>query len=158
MSYTPAHRTSAGWQPAFCLPNLHREEPMTERVRSQPCTYCPYRRDVPSGVWSAHEYDKLVEYDKPTWDQPAATFGCHATPEFLCHGWAVVHSNRTDEFALLALRIWPVESIPEPAVPLFASGTEAAEHGMRDIETPSDEAFDAVGNLMSRYERLRDNE
>jgi hypothetical protein len=27
--------------------------------RRRPCSSCPYRRDVPSGLWSAEEYDKL---------------------------------------------------------------------------------------------------
>ena len=30
-----------------------------QEVRSQPCSSCPYRKDVPSGVWAHHEYEKL---------------------------------------------------------------------------------------------------
>ena len=127
---------------------------MTE-VRSQPCSSCPYRRDVPSGVWATHEYEKLRAYDEPTYNQPAASFACHATPEHYCHGWAVVHENRGREHALLALRIWPpVAEIPEPAVPLFASGNEAADHGQADIEEPSEEADETVERLLRKYPRL----
>jgi len=130
------------------------------RVRSQPCEFCPYREDVPSGVWAAHEYEKLVEYDKPTYDQPPMPFGCHATPEFYCHGWAVCHSNRGHAFALLALRFVEMSTgaeveIPEPAVPLFESGADAAFHGMADIERPSEEAVAAYDKLQDRYPRLR---
>lgn len=31
------------------------------KCRTEPCETCPYRRDVPSGVWSADEYRKLIE-------------------------------------------------------------------------------------------------
>ena len=128
---------------------------MTE-VRSQPCTACPYRCDVPSGIWSYEEYEKLRGYDEPTGDQPLATFHCHATPEHLCHGWAVVHTSRGHEFDLLALRFWPVEGpIPEPGVALFPSGNEAADHGQMEIATPSSEATETVERLTRKYPRLR---
>jgi hypothetical protein len=44
---------------------------------SNPCGSCPYRRDVPSGVWDAAEYEKLPRYDGPMADQPARLFLCH---------------------------------------------------------------------------------
>lgn len=126
-------------------------------IRNQPCSACPYRRDVPSGIWAADTYDKLIPYDNDTWDQPGGAFACHATPEHECHGWAVVHSNRGREHELLALRLMgvSVEDVPEATVPMFESGTEAAEHGKRDIENPSQEAKDAVAKLTSKYDRLR---
>jgi hypothetical protein len=130
-------------------------------VRKEPCTSCPYRRDVPSGLWAAHEYDKLLAYDAPTAEQPMAPFMCHATPEHFCHGWAVCHSNRGHEFELLALRLAAsrnlgiLPDVPEPFVPLFGSGAEAAEHGKRDIEEPSPEAGQAVDRLLRKYPRLR---
>ena len=125
------------------------------KVRSESCSACPYRRDVPSGVWGAHEYDKLPPYDAPTARQPLNGFACHATPSHYCHGWAVVHSNRGSEHELLALRVFAARTaIPEPGVPLFASGAEAAEHGKRDIDNPSPEAVAVVERLMSKYDRL----
>ena len=124
-------------------------------VRSMPCSACPYRRDVPSGLWAAHEYDKLRAYDLPTGDQPFGVFACHATPEHLCNGWAICHTSRGNEYDLLALRLFGSGEIPEPVVPLFASGNEAADHGQADIEEPSDEAKAAVDKLMRKYERLR---
>ncbi len=125
-------------------------------VRSNPCSACPYRLDVPSGVWQHCEYEKLRPYDEPTFEQPFEVFACHATPEHLCSGWAVVHTSRGNEFDLLALRLrgYPTE-IPETDVALFASGNEAADWGQRDIEDPSDEAQEAVAKLLRKYERLR---
>jgi hypothetical protein len=126
-----------------------------DEVRKEPCSSCPYRKDVPSGVWAAHEYDKLVEYDKPTAEQPPVPFGCHATPEYYCYGWAVVHSNRGHDRELFALRVYaPGVEIPEPAVPLFSSGAEAAEHGKADIEEPSVEAKAVARRLVRKYDRL----
>ena len=67
----------------------------------------------------------------------------------------MVHSNRGHAYDLLALRLHGNPSIPEAAVPLFASGNEAADWGEADIEDPSDEALAAVARLMSKYERLQ---
>lgn len=129
---------------------------MTTKIRPEPCSSCPYRRDVPSGLWAFHEYEKLRDYDLPTPEQPFAVFACHATPEAYCCGWAVVHSSRDNEFDLMALRIsyrWD-QVMPHPNTPLFASGNEAADHGQRDIDTPTDEAKAAVERLTRKYPRL----
>jgi len=129
------------------------------KVRAMPCEACPYRRDVPSGLWQEHEYDKLVDYDAPTGEQPFATFACHASPEAHCHGWAVVHMNRGHENELLALRVSPPDGgIPQEVVPLFDSGEEAAEHGKADLEEPSEEAWIAMDRLMKKHPRLRERE
>lgn len=127
-------------------------------VRSRPCPACPYRQDCPSGVWDATEYAKLRLYDAETFAQPPNPFACHATPERLCHGWAVVHTSRGGEFDLLALRLLsaregPLE-IPEPAVPLFGSGAEAADHGEARVLSPGADAVEAMDRLR-RYPRLR---
>ena len=124
-------------------------------VRSQPCSACPYRRDCPSGLWAAHEYDKLRPYDNETMDQPFGPFMCHATPDHYCNGWAVCHSNRGNRFALLALRLSPPDGgVPEESVPLFDSGNDAADWGQQDIDDPSVEAQETVVRLMRKYPRL----
>ncbi len=129
-------------------------------VRSRPCSACPYRRDVPSGVWSAQDYDKLAAYDRPTGEQPINAFSCHATPEHFCAGWAQVHTSRGPENDLLALRLAAVMGhdvrTPAPSIPLFDSGTAAAEHGKRDIANPSPEAVRTMQTLLRKYGRLRD--
>jgi hypothetical protein len=124
-------------------------------VRSQPCSACPYRCDVPSGLWAHHEYEKLREYDNITPEQPFAYFACHATPEHFCHGWAVVHTSRGNEFDLISLRVVGYPDIPEATVPLFASGNEAADHGQEEIEEPSAAALETVDRLLRKYPRLQ---
>lgn len=125
-------------------------------IRKESCTACPYRRDVPSGVWAAQEYDKLAEYDAETGEQPAGAFHCHATPDVLCHGWVVVHGRQDHAHEPLAFRMWGIDpSTVEEGTPLFSSGAEAAEHGKRDIENPSQEAVAVVERLQGKYDRLR---
>lgn len=124
-------------------------------VRKKPCASCPYRTDVLSGIWSYETYELLRPYDNPTAEQPWEAFGCHATPEKLCHGWAVVHTNRGHEFDLLSLRFLGGVEIPPAKIPLFASGSEAADHGQRDIENPSPRAK-AAAKQLRRYKRLRE--
>lgn len=108
---------------------------------------------MPSGVWAANEYEKLIDYDNPTSEQPLAAFYCHTSPDFLCTGWAQVHAldpKRGYEPISLRFAILfgePLEEIPAPTVPLFESGRAAAEHGMRDIEAPSPSARRAVAKV-----------
>ncbi|WP_428957875.1 DUF6283 family protein [Streptomyces sp. cg35] len=124
-----------------------------------PCAACPYRRDVPAGVWSAEDYAKLPPYDGETGAQPAGVFQCHLYDgdderARVCGGWAGCH----DGVHLLALRLAlvtggmsaaDVEATVdyESPVPLFASGAEAAAHGMSGIETPGEEALAAMSKI-----------
>jgi uncharacterized protein DUF6283 len=114
----------------------------------KPCKTCPYREDVPAGVWAESEYAKLEAYDQETAYQPPRLFLCHQNDRFdervrVCSGWAGCH----DGDHLMALRVAALtgEITPETAeavrdyvspVPLFASGAEAAAHGRSGIEHP----------------------
>jgi hypothetical protein len=118
-----------------------------------PCGSCPYRRDVPSGIWSPEEYAKLPAYDGETGEQVAkgafALFYCHQNDGALCAGWAGCHD--TDH--LLALRLNRVDPSAfgyRSPVPLFASGQEAAEHGLAEVDAPSDAARFAIRKLLGR--------
>jgi hypothetical protein len=112
----------------------------------RPCESCPYRLDVPSGVWAAEEYAKLPDYDLPTPYQPPAVFLCHQHDGRACAGWAGCH----DGDHLLALRFAGVSGLSTETVdairdyrspvPLHASGTEAAAHGMADLLNPGPDA------------------
>jgi len=129
---------------------------MTERAkpRPKPCDSCPYRRDVPSGLWAESEYVKLPEYDGPTHEQPIAVFHCHQADGTVCAGWA--HHADINTLALrLNWRHVDVRAICayQSPVPLFASGAEAAEHGIKDIEEPGEEARAMVAKLMQLRER-----
>ncbi len=127
-----------------------------------PCVSCPYRLDVPSGVWTAEEYEKLPQYDEDTSYQPVAVFLCHRKDQRVCAGWAGCH----DPGELLALRFagihphLPVELAREIAayespVPLHPSGSAAADHGLRDVDEPGPEAWALMGKLMQQERRRR---
>lgn len=127
--------------------------------RRHPCPSCPYRRDVPSGIWDASEYTKLAGYDGDVPEQAAAgatgLFHCHQRTGELCAGWVGCHDMENN----LAIRMHAarvdldaVQSYVSP-VPLFASGREAAEHGKRDLTRPSEAACRKIGQLMRQRER-----
>jgi len=123
---------------------------MTINVASVPCGSCPYRRDVPSGIWEQHEYDKLPSYDGPTWAQSPALFMCHQRDGNLCAGWLACHDPRE----LLALR-FPHKLDPAvydytTDVPVFSSGAEARRHGMRDINRPGAKANKMITGLVRK--------
>jgi len=107
-------------------------------------------------VWSKEEYDKLEQYDKETAFQPFTWFGCHAQPNFACHGWAAVHGPQEGRFALLARRMFGFD-IPRTVVPLFRSGRQAAQHGRARMANPGRAARAAVAKLM-QYRRIREAE
>lgn len=127
----------------------------------RPCDSCPYRRDVPSGIWSAEEYGKLRNYDGPTYWQPLNLFLCHqhdaeSEQARLCAGWVGCHGSELLA-PRLALRTGSISEATHRAVleyqspvPLFASGAEAAEHGTAEIHCPSAEAARAVEKISRR--------
>lgn len=140
-------------------------EPL-RRPAPNPCEACPYRADVPSGVWADSEYVKLVDYDKPTGEQPTGLFQCHQTsaddPKArVCGGWAAVHRQNPRGHELLALRLAEAFNSMRPddlyatamfrtRVPLFASATAAAAHGMRELDHPSLEARVVMDKIIGR--------
>jgi hypothetical protein len=115
---------------------------------------------VPSGIWSQKDYAKLPLFDGPTWAQPARLFICHQhngddDRARVCGGWTGCH----DSDHLLAVRVASItgditaettEAIRNytSPVPLFASGAEAAAHGMRDVLTPGPDAQRAMDKIV----------
>ncbi|MET9611698.1 DUF6283 family protein [Kitasatospora indigofera] len=132
----------------------------------RPCDSCPYRRDVPSGIWAAEEYEKLRAYDAPTAEQPARTFRCHQSDADseagrVCAGWAGCHGE-----TLLAPRIALLTGdIDAPTfdavitytspVPLFSSGAEAANHGRADIDRPGPDADRLINKIIRTRRDIR---
>lgn len=125
-----------------------------------PCRFCPYRRDVPSGVWMEDEYAKLPPYDGKTWEQPVGVFLCHQQDGRACAGWASVHGDENS----MALRMASAagyldgETLDaildyEASVPVFATGAEAAEHGLAEVETPGPAALRTVERLQRKRRR-----
>lgn len=126
---------------------------MTEKKlpRHRPCASCPYRCEVPSGLWAEEEYEKLPAYDRDTMSQPPHAFMCHQQDGSVCAGWL----GYDEPYRLLAVRLGIMfgdldESCADYTtdVPLFASGTEAAEHGMSGIDEPDERAQVAIDKLI----------
>lgn len=109
-----------------------------------PCGSCPYRKDVPSGIWVKEEYDKLLIYDRPIIDQMLASAGafmCHQQDGKLCAGWLACHGGNLATLRLAACGMGDEkydESVftYETHVPVFASGAEARRHGLKEIRRP----------------------
>jgi hypothetical protein len=122
---------------------------------SRPCASCPYRQDAPSGLWERHEYEKLLAYDGDIGNQflneATATFGCHQRDGHLCAGWVATHGATE----LLALRLRagkvPAETWEYTTdVPVFASGKEAHDHGVRDMKKPGKKALRLMAKLAEK--------
>lgn len=136
---------------------------MTEQIRINraPCASCPYRKDVPSGIWSTEEYDKIIPFDNETWMQPPRVFMCHQADGCLCRGWLDVHGGD-----LLGLRLAcskgeiDTEEVAKaldekPATPMFASAAEAAMHGRKAINRPGRKALQMVAKIEKKRGRTK---
>lgn len=126
------------------------------RPSKAPCGTCPYRQDVPAGIWSADEYVTLPPYDGETWEQAAngghALFYCHQNDGKLCAGWVGCHDTQH----LLAMRLHRVHPSTydyESPVPLFDSGAAAAAHGLSGVADPGPEAQAAIRKLLRKAGR-----
>lgn len=122
-----------------------------------PCGTCPYRTDVPSGVWDRTEYEKLPAYDEPTAQQPPGVFLCHQVNGRICAGWAACHDMTQSLGVRLAFLSGDLSS-PDfnelcdytTDVPLHASGRAAADHGMQHIENPTPDAQRSIDKIVRR--------
>lgn len=124
--------------------------------RKNPCASCPFRKNVPSGIWDKSEYEKLPAYDGEMHEQTnTAVFMCHQNDDgSACSGW-LAHRDPED---MLAVRLGVMHDQLDPScldyttdVPLFESGAAAARHGMKDIESPSEAAI----AVMDKIDRKR---
>jgi len=136
-------------------------------VPKRACSSCPYRRDVPSGVWAADHYHVLKELDcrrtiklpYPTKDgivmldtpNPSpGTFHCHQSnatgKPTVCRGWLSVERNS------IGARLLQMDEMPteDESDFYYSTGTEACEAGLKGIESPSPEARALVEKLIAR--------
>lgn len=131
----------------------------------RPCLSCPYRRDVPSGIWHTEEYEKLRRYDRETGLQPDRVFQCHQVDadsdrHRMCAGWVACHGEEllSLRLALLSGRIsdatFEAAVTYRSPVPVFDTGGDAADHGQADIERPSEEAHQAMTKIIGRRSDL----
>lgn len=127
---------------------------MTDKIRPPkvPCGTCPYRRDVPGGIWAKEEYEKLPAYDADMWMQPQAVFLCHQKDGCLCGGWLMVHRDHNLALRMAAINNHLDSSVWDygPDVEVFASGAEAAAHGIAGIENPSPAARRKIDGLIRK--------
>lgn len=126
----------------------------------KPCESCPYRTDVPSGMWHPDEYAKLVEYDAPTGEQPTAMFQCHQygagdAGARLCAGWVACHGQELLSLRLAVARGRVPAEVMQYTTPVevFPSGTAAARHGLEAIEDPDP----AARTLIAKVCRTRED-
>lgn len=108
-----------------------------------PCPTCPYRRDVPSGVWAEQEYVRLKEFDD---QRKISAFLCHnggsdpKTNRTLCRGWVEVHNQNWGVRLALCQVEWNDANSKPTKVPLYKSGAQAMKAGLRKLNQPSREA------------------
>lgn len=122
-----------------------------------PCASCPYRLDVPSGLWDRSEYEKLPAYDRETHAQPTAPFFCHRRNGRLCSGWCGTHRMGESLGLRVGMSTGTIDSEAFEAaleyvspVPLHESGLAAAEHGKAEIAVPGARARTMIKKLESR--------
>ena len=135
-----------------------------KRPAKNPCGSCPYRKDVPSGVWVAEEYDKLPPYDNEDMSQqPAGIFLCHQQDGHICAGWAGCHNMENNLALRLAVITGTLSGEEADAtydyvspVPLWSSGREAFEHGIGAVDNPDDKARRLIQNLTRKQARRRE--
>lgn len=130
-------------------------------VAPEPCGSCPYRRDVPPGIWAAEEYHKLTRFAGEATPErlPAlGTFLCHQTHplgrETLCRGWLTVERES------LAVRLGCIEGRIDPrqvdapvTALLYDSGAQAAAMGLRGVRRPSGAAKRLIARLARKLGR-----
>jgi uncharacterized protein DUF6283 len=128
------------------------------RPAPAPCRSCPYRRDVPAGIWDVDEYEKLPPYDRETGDQPTGLFMCHSQDGRICAGWCGTHDMNHALAVRLACAFGHLDAVDlaavldyESPVPLFASGAEAAAHGLAGIGSPSMDAIRAMDRIRRKH-------
>lgn len=103
--------------------------------KREPCSSCPYRTDAPLELWSAEEFEGLLQSER---DGMGTLYGCH---EFnkrrdqaqVCIGWLI--SQRERNVPSIALRLKLIQN-PEACacikeasspVPLYESVEEMCE-------------------------------
>lgn len=130
---------------------------MGAHPRKQPCASCPYRVNVPSGIWHPDEYAKLERYDGEIHEQiqndGTRVFSCHQDGVAVCSGWL---GHREEPSDLIAVRMGIIDGQLDPScaeyttqTALFPSGHEAAKQGRRDLEHPSNRAQKAMRKIMT---------
>ena len=122
--------------------------------RKTPCATCPYRKNVPQGIWDWSEYQKLRRYDEDTATQPPNLFMCHQGEGDICMGW---WSCGGQPFELLAVRLAVIRgeiALEEleniTTIPIHPTHSAAAGHGTEKYYDPPQEARDAIEKIVRK--------
>jgi len=132
---------------------MKQTKPLT--VAKVPCGSCPYRCDVPSGIWALSEYAKLPHYDRPLIEQPWQVFMCHQHDGKLCAGWVACHGDNLLALRFATERFDPAVFSYASPVPVFATGAAAREHGVRDYLNPGVPARTITAGLRKLQRKRR---
>lgn len=133
-------------------PSAERGAATAARPRKNPCSSCPYRTRVASGIWDESEYAKLPAYDGEIHEQTTtAVFMCHQQDGCVCSGW-LGHREHPED--MLAVRLGIIRGALDQScldyttdVPLFGSGAEAAAHGMKHFLEPREDARSVIDKI-----------
>lgn len=121
---------------------------MSEAAHVKPCVSCPYRCDVPSGIWHPDEYAKLPPYDR---NEAFEKFMCHSERSKLCRGWLSVHCESVAvRLCMSKGDVTPEEVFAKPLVKLFNTGLAAAVHGMKQVNRPGKKAREMIASLTKK--------
>jgi hypothetical protein len=77
--------------------------------RRTPCGSCPYRKDVPAGLWHRAEFENLLRHDANEF--AGSTFGCHEgrnkprDEQDTCIGWLLDQRSRGYPSIQLRMRL-----------------------------------------------------
>lgn len=122
--------------------------------RKTPCATCPYRKNVPQGIWDWEEYSKLERYDAETGEQPPNLFMCHQGEGDICMGW---WSCGGQPFEMLAARLAVIRGEIDleeldniTSVPLHETHTAAAGHGYGGVNNPDARARRAIDKIVAK--------
>lgn len=127
-------------------------------VAEHPCSSCPYRRDTPSGIWAREEYEKLRDYDD---NHAFGVFLCHHSPSMdrnaVCRGWLVVHADSVAVRLAVSDGVIRREDHYRPCdTPLYKSGNQAANAGIKGIKRPNKKARTAIAKLVKLKANAKD--
>ncbi len=142
-------------QESEIVTHARKSDDAPSKPRKNPCASCPYRLNVPSGIWDESEYNKLPAYDGEIHEQTAdRTFMCHQQDGCVCSGWLGHLEEPTD---MLAVRLGLMRGVMDPEcldyttdVPLFESGAAAAAHGLKHINEPQAAAIEAAAKIVRK--------
>lgn len=122
-------------------------------IKPEPCLTCPYRKDVPSGVWDREEYEKLRLYDD-VFPMQTAIFLCHgsrdAGHDIACKGWVMVHQDSIAVRLAQSTGKLSFEAFTPTVCKLHKSGNAAADFGERDLKRPKRKALTVIRKLTDR--------